>query len=61
MDVTEALEPFKAHPLYPMARGAVIAEKRDYGIHAALKKADEIAGAMTDDALLKRIRERDKR
>lgn len=61
MDVLEALEPFKAHPLYGKASGAVLAEKRACGIHAALSKADEIAGAMTDDALLKRIRERDKR
>ena len=56
MDVLEPLDPFRDHPLYPKACGAVLAEKRTTGIHAALTQARSIAEAMGDVALEKRMR-----
>lgn len=47
----------KAHHLYPRAVDAVEMTEQRYGAEAARRKAVEIAAAMTDSKLLRKMRE----
>lgn len=53
----EPLAPHKAHPMYPRAVEAVELCEARYGAANARQKAIEIADAMTDSKLLRKMRE----
>lgn len=56
IDVLAPLYPHKGHCLYPVAHSKVLTEKRKYGPQAALRMAEDIAEAMVDERLEKRLR-----
>lgn len=55
--VLEPLEKFRKHSLYPQAQATVLMVKRKHGIPAARMRAYNIADAMTDELLLRKLRQ----